>query len=136
MIVGTVRIEAEIADGDLVVNGIEDRLAQVVDNLLSNAISFSPAGGTVRMRGFRDGPSVCIAVEDEGPGIAENSLEAIFERFYTERPRGEAAGVHSGLGLSISRRIAEAHGGTIAAANRRGAEGRILGARFVVSLPA
>ena len=131
-----IRIEAEIADGDLVVNGIEDHLAQVVDNLVRNAISFSPVDGTVRLRGFRDGPSVCIAVEDEGPGIAESSLEAIFERFYTERTRDDAEGVHSGLGLSISRRIAEAHGGTIAAANRRGAEGRVLGARLVVSLPA
>ena len=131
-----VRLETEIAGGDLIVNGIEERLAQVAENLVGNATSFSSPGGTVRLRGFRDGGSVCIAVEDEGPGIPESALETIFERFYTERPGGEAAGVHSGLGLSIARRIVEAHGGTLSAENRRGAAGRVLGARFVVALPA
>ena len=130
-----IRLETEIDDEDLVVNGIEERLAQVMENLVSNAISFSPRGGQVRLRGYRAGDSVCIAVEDDGPGIPESALESIFERFYTERPREDAAVAHSGLGLSIARRIADAHGGAITAENRRGAGDRVLGARFVVWLP-
>ncbi len=132
---GGVRLETEIAEDGLVVSGIEERLAQVVDNLVSNAISFSPAGERVRLRGYRDGDSVCIAVEDDGPGIPESALDSIFERFYTERPREEGAGTHSGLGLSIARRIADAHGGAITVENRRGADERVLGARFVIWLP-
>ena len=77
-----------------------------------------------------------IEVEDEGPGVPESDLEAVFNRFYTARPAGEAFGVHSGLGLSISRQIVEAHGGTIRAANVRDPGGRVLGARFTVRLPA
>jgi len=78
---------------------------------------------------------VIVAVEDDGPGIPDGKLQAVFDRFYSERPRGEKFGTHSGLGLSISRQIVEAHGGTIRAENRRSAAGEILGARFVVQLP-
>lgn len=131
-----VGLETEVVDEGLVVNGIEERLSQVVENLVRNAVSFSPRGGRVRLVGSRADGAVRVAVEDEGPGVADNSLEAIFERFYTERPGNETVGTHSGLGLSIARRIAEAHGGTITAENRRGADGRVLGARFVVWLPA
>ena len=131
-----VGLETEVVDEGLVVNGIEERLAQVVENLVRNAVSFSPRGGRVRLVGSRADGAVRVAVEDEGPGVADNALEAIFERFYTERPGNETVGTHSGLGLSIARRIAEAHGGTITAENRRGADGRVLGARFVVWLPA
>jgi len=73
-------------------------------------------------------------VEDEGPGIPPDKLKAIFERFYSERPRGEKFGTHSGLGLSISKQIVEAYGGTLSAENRTDADGRIVGARFVVDL--
>ena len=76
-----------------------------------------------------------LIVEDEGPGIPEDKREEIFRRFYSARPDGEAFGSHSGLGLSISRRIVEAHGGTIRAENRYDGRGRVLGARFVVDLP-
>jgi two-component system sensor histidine kinase ChvG len=114
----------------LVVDGIEDRLGQVLRNLIANAASFSPPGGTIRLAARRAGDAVEIAVEDEGPGIPEDRLEKIFERFYSERPQGEKFGTHSGLGLSISRQIVDAHGGEIWAENRpRG------GARFVVRLP-
>ena len=80
-------------------------------------------------------PILTATVDDEGPGIPEAKLGAIFERFYTERPKGERFGRHSGLGLSISKQIIDAHDGTIHAENRRDAEGRVVGARFIVRLP-
>ncbi len=130
-------LELAIAESDaLVVDGIEDRLGQVVTNLLANTVSFSPPGGGIRLGAARQGAEVVFSVEDQGPGIPERDLEAVFERFYTLRPEGEAFGTHSGLGLSISRQIVEAHGGTIRAENARDALGRVVGARFVVRLPA
>jgi len=117
------------------VAGIESRLVQVFQNLLSNAFSFSPAGGTVRIRLRRDGEGIVVTVDDDGPGIPESSLDRVFERFYSERPEGEQFGKHSGLGLSISRQIVEAHGGSIGAENRRAADGTVAGARFTVRLP-
>jgi two-component system sensor histidine kinase ChvG len=77
-----------------------------------------------------------IRVEDEGPGIPPENVERVFERFYTSRPSGEAFGKHSGLGLSISKQVVEAHGGSIQAANRTDESGRVLGARMTVRLPA
>ena len=76
-----------------------------------------------------------MAISDGGPGIPEGKLEAIFDRFYTERPAGEKFGTHSGLGLSISKQIVEAHDGTIEAENRKDESGRVCGARFTVRLP-
>jgi two-component system sensor histidine kinase ChvG len=87
------------------------------------------------MKAFRDGRFVTVTVEDDGPGIPDGKEQAIFDRFYSERPRGEKFGTHSGLGLSISKQIVEAHRGTIRAENRVDDEGQILGARFVVRLP-
>ncbi|MBI4185110.1 MAG: sensor histidine kinase [Proteobacteria bacterium] len=122
----------------LVVNGIDIRLVQVFRNLIANAVSFSPPGGTITVRlAGRDG-WIEAAVEDEGPGVPEGKLEAIFDRFYSERPAAEKFGTHSGLGLSISRQIVDAHGGTIRAENRRppgGRPGRAAGARLIVRLP-
>jgi len=125
----------------LVVNGHDGRLSQVVTNLVDNAISFSPEGGTVLVRARRLGDWVEITVEDEGPGIPPENLEKIFRRFYTYRPTQEASrGNNSGLGLSISREIVLAHGGEIWAENRMaegaGPDDPRLGARFVVRLPA
>lgn len=120
---------------NLTVPGIADRLGQVLRNLIDNAISFSPPGGRITLAARRDGDAVEITVEDEGPGIPEENLETIFERFYTERPSGEAFGTHSGLGLSICRQIVEAFGGAITAENRTDDDGRIVGARFLVRLP-
>ena len=128
------------AEGAFRIAGIESRLVQVLQNLLANAFSFSPPGSRVGVRIDRsrdsDGERVIASVEDEGPGIPPNSTQRIFERFYSERPEGEQFGTHSGLGLSISRQIVEAHGGTIQAENRTDPEGKIIGARFVVSFPA
>lgn len=132
------RVELEAPAEGLVVRGVEGRLVQVFRNLLGNAISFSPANGTVRVRarptGSPSGNTVEVVVEDEGPGIPDAKLESIFDRFYSERPHGERFGQHSGLGLSISRQIVEGLHGRISAENRRDAEGRILGARFIVRL--
>ncbi len=122
-------------DQNLVVLGIEGRLVQVVRNLISNAVSFSPPDGVIRLSAARDGRVVRMAVADDGPGIPPGKLQAIFDRFYSERPTGEKFGTHSGLGLSISKQIVEAHGGMIVAENRE-AGGRVAGSRFVVTLPA
>lgn len=123
------------------VPGNDSRIGQVINNLLDNARSFSPAGGTVRVTCRRLKDHVEIIVDDDGPGIRPDALEKIFERFYTDRPH-QGFGQNSGLGLSISKQIVEAHGGQIWAENRYGvapAEGAprpVLGARFVVRLPA
>ena len=115
--------------------GLEDRIAQVLRNLLANAVSFSPPGGTITLSGCRQDNLVRIVVEDEGPGLPPGKFEAVFERFYTERPEGEKFGTHSGLGLSISKQIITAHHGRIRAENVE-SDGRVTGARFIVTLPA
>lgn len=120
------------------VMGHDSRLGQVLTNLVDNARSFSPDGGTVTITFRRAGLDVIVTVDDEGPGIRPDALERIFERFYTDRPDGESFGNNSGLGLAISRQIVEAHRGTIVAENRvdpADAE-RVLGARFTVTMPA
>ncbi len=119
----------------LVVQGIETRLSQVFLNLVSNAVSFSPPGGEIRVRAREDGRAVLVTVEDDGPGIPPERLTTIFDRFYTERPAAEKFGTHSGLGLSISKQIVEAHRGRIWAENRRDAGGAVCGARFLIRLP-
>ncbi len=120
------------------INGLEARLAQVFVNLISNAISFCEEGDAVRVWARRRENRVLVVVEDTGPGIPEQSLTKIFNRFYSERPPGQF-GNHSGLGLSISKQIVEAHGGVIWAENIRptddDATSEPLGARFVVGLP-
>ncbi|RZJ86494.1 MAG: HAMP domain-containing histidine kinase, partial [Brevundimonas sp.] len=117
------------------VMGRDGPLGQVFRNLVDNARSFSPPGGTVTVTLFRDetdpAQSIHVRVEDEGPGIPADNLETVFERFYTSRPRGVAFGSNSGLGLSIVRQIIEAHGGRVWAENR----GEGAGARFEVALP-
>ena len=121
--------------------GHDSRLAQVVNNLVDNARSFSPPDARVLITATRTTDAVVVTVEDEGPGIRAELRDRIFERFYTDRPEAEEFGNNSGLGLSISRQIIEAHRGTIAVENREESdpetgETRVLGARFVVSLPA
>ncbi len=130
-----VRIVADLPPGPIRVRGIEGRLAQVFVNLIENAISFSPEGGRIRVTAEVDPDSgqVRAAVEDEGPGIPDENLQSVFQRFYSSRPEG-SFGDHSGLGLSISRQIVEAHGGEIRAENI-GPEGDPRrGARFIVTL--
>jgi len=112
------------------IKGHDTRLAQVFTNLIDNAVSFSPAGGTVTVRIAADAEHVTATVEDEGPGLGSDSAK-VFQRFYTDRPETESFGDHSGLGLSISRQIAEAHQGTLDAGSRTGATGAI----FTLILP-
>jgi two-component system sensor histidine kinase ChvG len=133
-----VRFEGSPAD-TFSVPGHDSRLGQVISNLLSNAQSFSEAGGKVRIVCRRARSEIEIVVDDDGPGIREDALERIFERFYTDRPH-QGFGQNSGLGLSISKQIIEAHGGRIWAENRAGplnadGEPTAAGARFVVRLP-
>ncbi|HWX06093.1 MAG TPA: sensor histidine kinase [Bradyrhizobium sp.] len=135
-----VRFEGRGAGDTFSVPGHDSRLGQVISNLLSNAQSFSEAGGKVRITCRRVRSEIEIVVDDDGPGIREDALERIFERFYTDRPH-QGFGQNSGLGLSISKQIIEAHGGRVWAENRAGppnAEGEatVAGARFVVRLPA
>jgi len=131
------------------VQGHDSRLSQVVNNLIDNARSFSPVDSQVRVTCRRSGRVILITVDDDGPGIRPEAIEKIFERFYTDRPQ-QNFGQNSGLGLSISKQIVEAHDGRLAAQNRVAptdqhphapgddtvVEERILGARFIVRLPA
>lgn len=117
--------------------GHDGRYGQVFRNIIDNALSFSPKGSRILIelsREPRNGPFV-VTIDDEGPGIPEDNLESIFQRFYSERP-SEHFGQHSGLGLSICRQIMETYGGSITASNRKAPDGRILGARFTVRVPA
>jgi two-component system, OmpR family, sensor histidine kinase ChvG len=135
----TLRFEGGGA-GAFEVPGHDSRLGQVVDNLIENARSFSPPGGTVRVTCRRLKNNVEILVDDDGPGVQPDAFEKVFERFYTDRPH-QGFGQNSGLGLSISKQIVEAHGGAIWVENRPGApdelgETTVAGARFIVRLPA
>ncbi|ANP87757.1 sensor histidine kinase [Rhizobium leguminosarum] len=120
-----------------VVNGHDLRIGQIIANLIENARSFVPEkGGKITVRLVRTRSRCVTTIEDNGPGIQAENIDRIFERFYTDRPEAEGFGQNSGLGLSISRQIAEAHGGSLRAENIADAEsGHILGARFILSLP-
>lgn len=121
------------------VYGHPSRLGQVLNNLIDNARSFSPMAGKIRVSLSRQDALVLLTVDDEGPGISEDVRERIFDRFYTDRPAEESFGNHSGLGLSISRQIIEAHGGHLTAHNRHpkaGAGSDATGASFTITLPA
>ncbi|RZK94338.1 MAG: ATP-binding protein, partial [Methylobacterium sp.] len=127
-------------DTPFAIIGHDSRLGQVVNNLLDNARSFSPTEAKVRVALRRVRGDIELICEDEGPGIPEHALERIFERFYTDRPE-QGFGQNSGLGLSISRQIVQAHRGSIRAENRPGpadedGEPTVRGARFIVRIPA
>ena len=118
--------------------GQKPRIAQIIDNLLTNAVSFTPSGGRVFLTTQQRDGEALLLIADEGPGLAADTQEKIFERFYTDRSaqpardktHGASLG-HSGLGLSISRQIARAHGGDLIADNRPDG----TGAYFTLSLP-
>jgi two-component system, OmpR family, sensor histidine kinase ChvG len=137
----TVSLKFEGNAGAFVIPGHDSRLGQVVDNLIDNARSFSPPGGSVRITCRRLKQEIEITVDDDGPGVRAEALEKIFQRFYTDRPH-QGFGQNSGLGLSISKQIVEAHDGRLWVENRLGAPDpdggppEVLGARFIVRLPA
>ena len=136
-----VSLSFEGRPGSFLVMGHDSRLGQVVDNLVDNARSFSPPGGEVRVICRRVRNEIEIVVEDDGPGIPPEAMERIFDRFYTHRP-DQDFGQNSGLGLSISKQIVDAHDGRIWAENRKSASlnpsepANVVGARFTVRLPA
>jgi two-component system sensor histidine kinase ChvG len=131
----TVRFEPPRGLAPVTVQGREGPLGQIFRNLIDNARSFSPPGGEVLVNLTRARGHAIATVSDAGPGIPPENLETVFQRFYTSRPKGTAFGGNSGLGLSIARQIAEAHRGTLRAANRVDSEGHVHGAAFILILP-
>lgn len=129
---------SDFPDKVILVKGLEARLAQVFVNLISNAISFCQDGDAIRIWVRVRENRVLVVVEDTGPGIPQEALSKVFNRFYSERPASEF-GNNSGLGLAISKQIIEAHDGVIWAENIHptlaDAASEPLGARFVVGLP-
>jgi len=127
------RIEVlPLGPGPWDVPGDGARLERVLENLLDNAVSFSPKGAAVTVTLERHGDALELAVSDEGPGIPKEAREKVFERFHSLRPQNEDFGSHSGLGLAIARTIAEAHDGSLSAHDRP--DGR-QGACLVLQLP-
>ena len=131
----TVRFEEPRGPDQTMVLGREGPLGQILRNLIDNARSFSPPGDEVLVSMETAKGRVITTVSDSGPGIPPENLETVFERFYTSRPKGAAFGGNSGLGLSIARQIAEAHGGSLQARNRVTPDGNVLGAIFILFLP-
>jgi len=134
---GTEVINASEIDPDspVYIRAYETPFAQVLRNLIDNALTFSPETGRVLVTARKEGARVIFTVEDDGPGIPKDNLETVFERFYTQRPKGASFGSHSGLGLAICRQIITAHRGTIHAENRVNVAGEVKGARFTVNVP-
>lgn len=128
----TVPIRMARLEGETTVPGDAARLERVLENLLDNAVSFSPPGGSVDVKVWGDGDWAHIAVSDHGPGVPVAERDKVFERFHSVRPAEEAFGAHSGLGLAIARTIAEAHDGTLTIHDRP--DGK-AGAYFLLSIP-
>ncbi len=126
----TIKLQNDLGNQHSEIVGHDSRLAQVVTNLVDNAVSFSPEGATVTVQLVADNDWVEMRVRDEGRGI-RGDTNKVFQRFYTDRPDGEKFGDHSGLGLSISKQIVDAHLGDINARNRNDRSG----AEFIVKLP-
>lgn len=116
----------------VLVMGVPVRIERVIDNLLDNAVSFSPPGGAITIAATHADERVSLSICDQGPGIPEANREKVFNRFHSDRPEGEDFGTHSGLGLAIGRSIAEAHGGSLMVESRSDGE---RGACLVLTLP-
>jgi two-component system sensor histidine kinase ChvG len=129
---GASKVELSRGRGSAVVPGVPLRLERVIENLLDNAVSFSPDGGTIAVRVAREDETVVTSVCDQGPGIPPDAREKVFTRFHSLRPEAEDFGDHSGLGLAIARTIAEAHDGTLVVSDT----GQERGACLVLTLPA
>lgn len=131
----TLTLDIMEGNAELLILGHEIRIVQVIDNIVDNAITFSPPHGSINIVVSADTKSVTITIDDQGPGIPKGKLDAIFDRFYSERPPTEKFGLHSGLGLSICKQITEAHNGEITAENRSNQQSITKGARFIITLP-
>lgn len=145
VVVDVIQTTEKDQDNPVIIQALENSLSQVICNLVDNALTFSPDDkhakvrlsfkrGTDEQEGEQDGMAI-VYIDDDGSGIPGDDLEMIFKRFYTQRPKGAAFGDHSGLGLAICRQIITAHGGTIAASNRKNDAGEVDGARFTLTLP-
>jgi len=126
-----VTFDLQLSGAPLEVPASEDRLLQVFENLLDNAVSFTPNGKQITISTARDGTVAVVRIADEGPGILDENLGRIFDRFFTYRPDHPPTHRHTGLGLSIVKAIVEGYGGAVTAANRGGG-----GAVFEVRIPA
>jgi signal transduction histidine kinase len=122
-------VELDVPGSPVVVNGDRDRVAQVIDNLVSNAIKYSPDGGVVTVSLSLDGSSAVLAVTDPGIGIADGDRDRIFEKFFRAEEAAAATG-GTGLGLAVAREIVESHGGAISVRSKPGS-----GSTFTVTLP-
>ena len=121
-------------ESSVMIRGDAARLERVIDNLIDNALSFSPHDASIAVAVQREGGKVFLTVTDDGPGVARDEREAVFARFHSVRPAGEAFGRHSGLGLAIARTIVEAHDGTLSIRDRRdGRPGAHLVAEFTAA---
>ncbi len=121
--------------GELFINGHQEKLIQVLTNIIDNALSFSKKGDSVSLHLYNNFNMITISIQDMGVGISETHNKKIFERFYSDRPKKEGHTHHSGLGLSIVKQIVEAHNGTIEAHNNKKEDGTITGAVFTLILP-
>jgi len=129
-IIRNVNFKVKVQDG-LIIRGNQARLIQVFDNLINNAISFSPKNGEINIEAFLKNQKILVKISDQGQGISEGKKETIFDRFYTERPSNEKFGKHSGLGLSIVRQILLSHNANIYAENKYD-DRKVAGARFII----
>jgi two-component system phosphate regulon sensor histidine kinase PhoR len=117
-------------DGEVTAWADEEAVREILDNLVDNALKYTPAGGRIRVRWGAEGGQTCLEVEDTGIGIPEQDLPRIFERFYrVDKARARELG-GTGLGLSIVKHLAQAMHGSVGAASRVGE-----GTTFSVRLP-
>jgi len=119
------------SDAELTLNADADRLSQVLNNLVANAMRYTPRGGFIRLKAAPTGTGVTLIVEDSGSGIPPEDLPYVFDRFWkAEKSRSRHEGTGSGLGLAIARQLVQAHGGTILAESQPG-----QGTCFTITLP-
>ncbi len=130
-----VELQTSLSKNQAFITGHEGRLSQVLSNIINNGISFAEYGTPIILKLNKENDLIYIRIENTGPAVPENKLESIFNRFYSERPKKQEFGKHSGLGLSISRQIIHAHNGEIWAENMIDKDGEHLGVRFTITLP-
>ncbi len=116
----------------LKIRGNEDKIAQVIDNIINNSFSFTNKNGKMNIELRSENKNILLIFDDNGPGFPSTAIKKVFDRFYTERPINEEFGKHSGLGLSISKQIVEAHDGKIYVENLFDNRNKVVGARVII----